>query len=302
MTLVRAAARLCAFIATGFVLVTGGRLIEVAYACAGLRVRTRRGRADMRVSARRAKTAFLKRVLVLLCRICGIHIHLDDQATLLTRSRSYRPTLALANHVSYLDVVVLGSVLPAAFLAKGEVASWPILGMAGRALGMEFVDRADASRRATCLRRLRRRLREDTVCVFPEGTTTRHVTPDASMWRRGQLWAATPRRTRVLCFGICYVDQGEIAWIDDMSFAPHLWKVLRRRETRVFLSARELPLDSMSDLADARALAPLAYASVSASCLDAHARAAAFARRASLATPASSVSFVTEEVPCKSTP
>ena len=43
------------------------------------------------------------------------------------------PTLVLANHVSWLDIPVIGSLRPLSFVAKSEVASWPVVGLAGAA-------------------------------------------------------------------------------------------------------------------------------------------------------------------------
>ncbi len=81
------------------------------------------------------------------------------------------PALLVANHVSYFDIVVLNSLLPAFFVAKSEVAGWPGLGFLARIAHTVFVDR---KRGATGRERdrLRQRLREgDLLILFPEGTS-----------------------------------------------------------------------------------------------------------------------------------
>ena len=52
-----------------------------------------------------------------------------------------RPLLIVANHVSWLDIVVLGSLMPLSFVAKAEVASWPVFGFLARMQRTVFVDR-----------------------------------------------------------------------------------------------------------------------------------------------------------------
>src|SRR5262245_24873265 len=52
-----------------------------------------------------------------------------------------KPTLVLANHVSWLDIPVISAVTPIAFVAKSEIADWPVVGVAAKLLGTIFVDR-----------------------------------------------------------------------------------------------------------------------------------------------------------------
>lgn len=82
------------------------------------------------------------------------------------------PTLIVANHVSYLDIVVLGCVADAAFVAKAEVARWPLFGVLARLTGTFFVRR---HWRQALIQRdaLAARMREDqSFILFAEGTST----------------------------------------------------------------------------------------------------------------------------------
>src|SRR5690349_4848400 len=54
------------------------------------------------------------------------------------------PCVVVANHRSYLDIPVLASVLPVAFMSRADVAGWPIFGAGARAVGCVFVERDDA--------------------------------------------------------------------------------------------------------------------------------------------------------------
>src|SRR3954451_4329686 len=69
------------------------------------------------------------------CRILGIRVRA------IGRPVAARPVLFAANHVSYLDITVLGSLLDASFIAKTEVAGWPLFGWLARLQRSVFIDR-----------------------------------------------------------------------------------------------------------------------------------------------------------------
>ncbi len=82
-----------------------------------------------------------------------------------------RPTLFVGNHCSYLDIPVLGSLLPASFIAKAEVASMPLFGILAKLQRSVFVERRArfaAQHRDIVKRRLEA---GDNLVLFPEGTS-----------------------------------------------------------------------------------------------------------------------------------
>ena len=82
------------------------------------------------------------------------------------------PVLIAANHISWLDIVVLASLWPVAFLSKSEVARWPVIGGVATGLGTLYIRRGgpSAAREATEL--MASRLRDGGhIVFFPEGTT-----------------------------------------------------------------------------------------------------------------------------------
>jgi 1-acyl-sn-glycerol-3-phosphate acyltransferase len=83
------------------------------------------------------------------------------------------PTLFACNHVSWLDIPVLGSLVPGCFLSKAEVQGWPVVGWLARRAGTLFLKRGDrhAARAATLAMTWALR-RGDNVVLFPEGTTS----------------------------------------------------------------------------------------------------------------------------------
>jgi lyso-ornithine lipid O-acyltransferase len=113
----------------------------------------------------------------LMLRLLGVRVHVKHGERLL---ESEVARLVVANHLSYIDVLVIASVVPSLFITSVELGSTPVLGMLARLGGSIFVER----RKATKLRQeipiishaLRSGLR---VTLFPEGTTSngRRVQP-----------------------------------------------------------------------------------------------------------------------------
>ena len=102
----------------------------------------------------------------------GIRRILGMKITVLGAVSRDRPVLFVVNHSSWLDIVALGSVLPACFVAKGDIADWPILKHVARLGRTVFVSRARAGvarERHAMLEKLRA---GDNLILFPEGTTS----------------------------------------------------------------------------------------------------------------------------------
>src|SRR5262249_10833230 len=82
------------------------------------------------------------------------------------------PVLVVSNHVSWLDIVALGGLVPLSFVAKSEVAGWPIIGTLARLHRAIFVDRTRRSATHDITRLIGHRLvAGDTIVLFGEGTT-----------------------------------------------------------------------------------------------------------------------------------
>ena len=142
------------------------------------------------------------------------------------------PLLIVANHVSWLDVYVLNALTSARFVAKSEVRQWPIVGPIAAAFGTFFIVRGsyrDAARvkdTIACALRTGER-----VVVFPEGTTTDGTR--VARFYAALLQAAVDAGVPVQAVAIRYIgpDGGPdpaAAFIDDMSFAASLGRVLGR--------------------------------------------------------------------------
>ncbi|MEV1330774.1 lysophospholipid acyltransferase family protein [Micromonospora costi] len=83
-----------------------------------------------------------------------------------------RRALLVANHVSWLDILVVLAVSPSRMVAKREVRSWPLVGLLATAAGTVFVDRTRPRDLPATVGRVADALRGgQAVAVFPEGTT-----------------------------------------------------------------------------------------------------------------------------------
>jgi len=81
--------------------------------------------------------------------------------------------LVASNHVSYVDILVLGSLYPSHFLAKREIASWPLFGWIARGAGTVFIDREQAKDVVRAGRELSDRLDLGLpLTIFPEGRSS----------------------------------------------------------------------------------------------------------------------------------
>jgi len=83
-----------------------------------------------------------------------------------------RQALIVANHVSWMDILVMLAATPARLVAKHEVRDWPLIGAPATAVGTIFIDRSRPRTLPVTVANAADALRAgDVVAVFPEGTT-----------------------------------------------------------------------------------------------------------------------------------
>lgn len=140
--------------------------------------------------------------------------------------------LLVANHVSYLDVVVLASVLRCGFVAKSQVAHWPVLGFLARALGTVFVEREHKRGLPLVAARMRERLeRGGCLVLFPEGTSTNglELRPFRSPLLAPALALGIPIRHASLRYRTPAGElpaEESVCWWGAMEFLPHFLALL----------------------------------------------------------------------------
>jgi 1-acyl-sn-glycerol-3-phosphate acyltransferase len=140
--------------------------------------------------------------------------------------------LVVSNHLSYIDILVLGAEMPCFFVAKIEIGGWPYFGRAARMGGTIFVNRSSLESAMSVAEQMTERLKLPIpvpVLLFPEGTST-----DGSQVIRFHsrlIDPATSLGVPITTASVRYVLEGgveerELCWYDDETFVNHLWKVL----------------------------------------------------------------------------
>jgi 1-acyl-sn-glycerol-3-phosphate acyltransferase len=150
---------------------------------------------------------------------------------------SGRGHLVVANHRSTADILVLLRAFGGHMVSRADLARWPLVGVAARAVGTVFVDRSDAASGANAVRAIRDRLAEGrTVIVFPEGTTF----PDDEVrpFHAGAFVAALRSGADVIPVGLAYGTGSGAAFVNE-SFPAHLARVAEARPSDVVLSVGE---------------------------------------------------------------
>lgn len=162
------------------------------------------------------------------CRILGLRVRS------IGRPSGARPVLFAANHISYLDITVFGSLLAASFVAKSEVAKWPLFGWLARLQRSVFVDRRMRSTRQQRDSIAGRLAANDALILFPEGTSGdgNRILP----FKSALFSVAEDPRVIVQPVSIAYtrLDGMPIgralrplfAWYGTMTMLPHLWRAV----------------------------------------------------------------------------
>jgi 1-acyl-sn-glycerol-3-phosphate acyltransferase len=152
-----------------------------------------------------------------------------------------RAVLFVSNHVSWVDIVVIGSITPVAFVAKREVASWPLVGVTAKMQRTVFVDRGRRHQTGDAVSEIAKRVASGTsVVLFAEGTSSdgNRVLP----FRSALLGAIEDRSGSgsilMQPMAMTYVGQHGlpmgrqhrplVAWYGDLDFMPHIKAFIER--------------------------------------------------------------------------
>ncbi len=183
-----------------------------------------------------------------------------------------KPTLFVSNHVSYLDITVLASLMWLSFIAKSEIAAWPLFGLLAKLQRSVFVERRPA-RTAHHRDAIGARLDAgDRLVLFAEGTSSdgNRVLPFKSA-----LFSVAERTTdgaplTIQPVSIAYVRldglplgrewRAYYAWYGDMDMFPHFWKIFTLG--RVTVEVHFHPPVTIADLGNRKALSDYCHSLV----------------------------------------
>ena len=168
----------------------------------------------------------------IICRALGIRVNTRGAIA------EKRPLLVVSSHSSYLDIEVLGGLIQGSFVAKAEIAGWPLFGLLAKLQRSVFIERRSSKAKEHKDELEKRLLAGDALILFPEGTSN---DGNRTLPFRSALFSVAERRIEgePLCVQpvtIAYtrldgMPMGRsfrpfFAWYGDMSLPQHLWRML----------------------------------------------------------------------------
>lgn len=192
-------------------------------------------------------------------RLLGIKISIEGQPS------PQRPLLLASNHVSWLDISLMGALFPLSFIAKSEVDGWPVIGVFARLQRTIFIERQRRQATGAVTGEIGERLAAgDCLVLFAEGTSSEgsHVLPFRSSLLGGVRKAllADGKASSITVQPVAIAYQGyrglpmnrarrpSYAWYGDMDLTPHLLGVIADGAIDVTIAFGEpLPLTLADD-------------------------------------------------------
>lgn len=166
------------------------------------------------------------------CRLLGLEMRRYGEA------ERDGPVLYVCNHASYLDVPVLGGVLDAQFVAKAEVAAWPIIGALSRLQDTVFIERRPRNTPEHRMELMSRLANGRKLVLFPEGTSgdgNRVLPFKSALFSAVDLTVdGDPVKVQPVTVAYSRLDgrpmgrslRPYFAWYGDMTLVGHLWTCL----------------------------------------------------------------------------
>ncbi len=204
------------------------RAVAVSIVCSMTYVAATAGGLIARLRGRRGdrwRTAVFQQASKIISGIMGMRVKVTGEPP-------EAPFVLVSNHLSYVDVILIGSQVRCVFISKAEVQDWPLIGSIVRSLGTLFLDR-DVKRTLPQMVKSMEEVLESGrgVVFFPEGTTGRgdRVAPfrpsllePAVRSQRPVHYASVTYRTREECLPA----ERAICWWGDMKFMSHIVQLL----------------------------------------------------------------------------
>lgn len=186
---------------------------------------------------RQAQRLFCRTVLSVL----GIRVEVSGDPV-----RNLPGMLVVSNHISWVDVFAIGTVLPGSFVARADLIDWPAVGLIARLANVIPIDRRSLRQLPGVVDAVIERLRNGhTVVAFPEGTT--YCGRDHGAFRPALFQAAieAARPIQPLHLSYHHADGSRstvTAFLGEDSLAASLMRIARARRTVVHVAVRPLQL------------------------------------------------------------
>ena len=164
------------------------------------------------------------------------------------------PTLFVSNHVTYLDIIILGHVIKGCFIAKRDMIDWPVLGYLSTLQRTIFIDREKRTEVLSQREEMQERIKGgDSLILFPEGTTS---TGGSVLPFKSSLFGVTENYIhpmtdpegrpvelmvqpvtlvykRINCMPTNRSNRPKVAWYGDMDIGPHFKEFLKLQNIEV---------------------------------------------------------------------
>lgn len=159
-----------------------------------------------------------------------------------------RPFFLVSNHLSYIDIIALATILECTFVAKSDIAGWPVVGALARSVNTIFIDRTSFQDIPRVIGLIEQTMAEGSgIVLFPEGTSTSGA--GVLPFSPALLEPAARARLPVHYAAISYrTPQDEppahiaICWWGDMTFVPHFIGALGLKRFEAFIDFGEQPI------------------------------------------------------------
>ncbi len=163
----------------------------------------------------------------------AVEVIVDGAVPAPTQGRG-RGRLVITNHRSAIDIGVVLATFGGTMVSRADLAGWPVLGAAARAVGTVFVDRTSAKSGAATIRAIQKHLEDgQTINLFPEGTTFEG--DEVRPFHGGAFVSAVRAEAEILPIGIAYPKSSGAAFFNE-TFLEHLARMSKSGATRMVVA------------------------------------------------------------------
>ena len=173
-------------------------------------------------AARRSRERLAQRWHNRLLGIFGVRLRVEGAPL-------HEPHITVANHVSWLDIPILGALEPTRFVGKSEIRLWPIAGWLATAAGTFFLRRGKGGAALLVDRLVPHLLAKGSLVIFPEGTTTdgTEVRPFHARLLGAAIGAQRPIQPVTIQYGLSEDGDNIAPFIGDDSLGAHVLRLLQ---------------------------------------------------------------------------
>jgi 1-acyl-sn-glycerol-3-phosphate acyltransferase len=192
------------------------------------------------------------------CNLWATNVHVTVEGTPPRAPRS--SGLLVTNHVSYVDIMLLASVVGLSFVSMAELRGWPVLGFLSRLAGTVFIDRSRKRELVAVNERIEQVLAEGRLLVaFAEGANSsgEEVQPFRPSLLEPAARGGLPVHYAALTYRTHNSDRPaseRVAWFGGAPFLPHFLRLIRGYPVHAVVRFGPAPLRSRDRKALAREL------------------------------------------------